>query len=99
MEFMKMYEKWLSSPALSDQEKAQLESIRGDEKEIESRFFDQLAFGTLHHFHSPSSHQQCQIPRKQRASSHLLISAISVSNTLTHHLCLNIILWPPDAKS
>ena len=46
MDFMMEYEKWLSSPALSDQEKAELEAIRGDEKEIESRFYDQLAFGT-----------------------------------------------------
>ena len=46
MDFMKEYEKWLYSPALSDQEKAELEAIRGDEKEIESRFYDQLAFGT-----------------------------------------------------
>jgi phosphoglucomutase len=46
MDFMKTYEHWLSSPALSAQEKAELEAIRGDEKEIESRFFDQLAFGT-----------------------------------------------------
>ena len=46
MDFMKEYEKWLASPALSAQEKAELEAIRGDEKEIESRFYDQLAFGT-----------------------------------------------------
>ena len=46
MDFMKTYEHWLSSSALSAQEKAELEAIRGDEKEIESRFFDQLAFGT-----------------------------------------------------
>ena len=46
MDFMKEYEKWLNSPALSADEKAELEAIRGDEKEIESRFFDQLAFGT-----------------------------------------------------
>ena len=46
MDFMKEYEKWLASPALSAQEKAELESIRNDPKEIESRFFDQLAFGT-----------------------------------------------------
>ena len=38
MDFMKEYEKWLASPALSAQEKAELEAIRGDEKEIESRF-------------------------------------------------------------
>lgn len=46
MDFMKEYEKWLASPALSAQEKAELEAIRGDEKEIESRFYDQLSFGT-----------------------------------------------------
>ena len=40
------YEAWLNSPALSAKEKAELESIRSDEKEKESRFFDQLSFGT-----------------------------------------------------
>jgi phosphoglucomutase len=46
MSYQETYEKWLSSPALSPQEKAELESIRGDEKEIESRFFGPLEFGT-----------------------------------------------------
>ena len=46
MSYRENYENWLNSPALSQEEKAELESIRGDEKEIESRFFDQLAFGT-----------------------------------------------------
>ena len=46
MDFMKEYEKWLNNPALSAEEKAELEAIRNDEKEIESRFFDQLSFGT-----------------------------------------------------
>ena len=46
MDFMKEYEKWLSSPALSPEEHAELEAIRNDPKEIESRFYDQLAFGT-----------------------------------------------------
>ena len=46
MDYKQTYEKWLSSPALSAGEKAELESIRTDEKEIESRFFDQLSFGT-----------------------------------------------------
>ena len=46
MEFMKVYENWLNSPALNEAEKAELEAIRNDPKEIESRFFDQLSFGT-----------------------------------------------------
>ena len=46
MSYRENYEKWLHSPALSAEEKAELEAIQGDEKEIESRFFDQLAFGT-----------------------------------------------------
>ena len=46
MSYLETYEKWLSSPALSAEEKAELESIRGDEKEIEGRFFEQLSFGT-----------------------------------------------------
>ena len=39
MDFMKEYEKWLASPALSEQEHAELESIRDDEKEIRERYF------------------------------------------------------------
>ena len=46
MSYRENYEKWLASPALSPEEKAELESIQTDDKEIESRFFDQLSFGT-----------------------------------------------------
>ena len=46
MDFMQEYQKWLNSDALSAAEKAELEAIKDDPKEIESRFFDQLAFGT-----------------------------------------------------
>ncbi|MCD7946570.1 MAG: phospho-sugar mutase [Clostridiales bacterium] len=46
MSYKDTYEKWLNSPALSAEEKAELESIRDDEKEIESRFFGPLEFGT-----------------------------------------------------
>ena len=46
MDFMKEYEKWLASPALSAEEHAELEAIRNDPKEIESRFYAPLEFGT-----------------------------------------------------
>ena len=46
MSYRENYEKWLNSPALSADEKAELEAIKNDEKEIEARFFDQLSFGT-----------------------------------------------------
>ena len=46
MDYKKAYEQWLNSPALSQAEKAELAAIAGDEKEIESRFFSQLEFGT-----------------------------------------------------
>ena len=46
MDFMKEYEKWLSSPVLSDAERAELESIKNDPKEIETRFYGPLEFGT-----------------------------------------------------
>ncbi len=46
MDYKKAYEQWLSSPALSEAEKAELAAIAGDDKEIESRFFSQLEFGT-----------------------------------------------------
>ena len=46
MDFMKEYEKWLASPALSAEEHAELEAIRNDPKEIEGRFYGPLEFGT-----------------------------------------------------
>ena len=46
MDFMKEYEKWLASPALSGEERAELEAIKNDPKEIESRFYGPLEFGT-----------------------------------------------------
>ena len=46
MSYMETYQKWLESPALSAEEKAELQSIANDPKEIESRFFAPLEFGT-----------------------------------------------------
>ena len=46
MNYMQEYEKWLRSPALSPEERGELEAIRGDEKEIEARFYGPLEFGT-----------------------------------------------------
>ncbi|MCL2427464.1 MAG: phospho-sugar mutase [Oscillospiraceae bacterium] len=46
MNYREQYELWLNTPALSDAEKAELQSIASDEKEIESRFFSKLEFGT-----------------------------------------------------
>ena len=40
------YEKWLHSGVLTTEEVAELQAIAGDEKEIESRFFAPLEFGT-----------------------------------------------------
>ena len=46
MDYRKQYEAWLASPALSESEKEELRGIANDEKEIESRFFSRLEFGT-----------------------------------------------------
>ncbi len=46
MDYKQQYETWVKSPVLSDAERAELEAIRGDEKEIESRFYMFLEFGT-----------------------------------------------------
>ena len=40
------YQRWLDSPALSEEEWRELDAIKDDEKEIESRFFAPLEFGT-----------------------------------------------------
>lgn len=42
----KEYERWLDCPSLSESEWKDLHDIRHDEKEIESRFFAPLEFGT-----------------------------------------------------
>ena len=46
MNYIEQYNIWLNSPALTDAEKAELRAIAGDGKEIESRFFGRLEFGT-----------------------------------------------------
>ncbi|WP_369282667.1 phospho-sugar mutase [Oscillibacter sp. GMB15532] len=46
MEFMREYEKWLNSPALSQAEKDELSALKNDAKEIEARFYGPLEFGT-----------------------------------------------------
>ena len=46
MDFRKEYEKWLASAALSDAERAELEGMKEDPKEIEARFYGPLEFGT-----------------------------------------------------
>lgn len=40
------FQHWLDSPALNEEEWAELNAIAGDEKEIENRFFAPLEFGT-----------------------------------------------------
>ena len=46
MDYMREYEKWLHSGALTADEVKELEAIARDEKEIESRFYGPLEFGT-----------------------------------------------------
>ena len=46
LDYMREYEKWLHSGALTADEVKELASIADDEKEIESRFYGPLEFGT-----------------------------------------------------
>ncbi len=46
MGYMENYEQWLANPYFDAQTKAELESIKGNEKEIEDRFYMDLEFGT-----------------------------------------------------
>ena len=46
MDYMQEYEAWLSNPALTNKERDELRAVAGDVKEIESRFFSRLEFGT-----------------------------------------------------
>ena len=46
MEYMKRYEEWVNSSSFDPETKAELEGIRGDEHEIQERFYKDLEFGT-----------------------------------------------------
>ena len=46
MSYQERYARWLASPALSPQEKAELEAMKDNSAEIEDRFFSMLEFGT-----------------------------------------------------
>ncbi len=46
MDYMSEYKHWLESGVLTAEEKAELEAIKDDPKEIESRFYGPLEFGT-----------------------------------------------------
>ena len=46
MNYKTLYEEWLTDPYFDADTKAELESIRGDEKEIKERFYKDLEFGT-----------------------------------------------------
>ena len=46
MDYMKIYEKWLTDPYFDEDTKKELEAIRGDEKEIKECFYTELEFGT-----------------------------------------------------
>ena len=44
--YKELYDKWLNSPALTEEEKLQLKSVENDEVEKEDRFYKELEFGT-----------------------------------------------------
>ena len=46
MDYVKEYERWLNYPELDSELKAELEEIKGNDKEIKERFSVPLAFGT-----------------------------------------------------
>ena len=45
-EYLVKYEKWLNDPCFDENTKKELESIKGNDKEIEDRFYKELEFGT-----------------------------------------------------
>ncbi len=44
--YEKRYEEWLNNPIIDEKSKEKLRSIKGNEKEIEDRFYKDLEFGT-----------------------------------------------------
>ncbi len=45
-EILKKYEEWLNNPTFDEETRRELEQIKGNEKEIEDRFYKELEFGT-----------------------------------------------------
>ena len=46
MDYIKTYERWLTSEAVDDETKKELLSIKGNDDEIKERFYKELEFGT-----------------------------------------------------
>lgn len=46
MDYMKVYEEWITDPFFSEETKQELLAIKDDEKEIRERFYAELEFGT-----------------------------------------------------
>lgn len=46
LDYQKSYAQWLEDPAILEEDKAELRSIAGDDKEIQDRFYRELSFGT-----------------------------------------------------
>ena len=46
MNYRQEYEKWLASPALSEDERTELKALEGNDKELKARFYGPLEFGT-----------------------------------------------------
>ena len=46
MEYFKKYESWLNNPAIDEETKEELKKIKGNNGEIEDRFYKDLEFGT-----------------------------------------------------
>ena len=46
MSYQEVYESWLTNPYFDEDTKAELEELKGNDKEIEERFYKELEFGT-----------------------------------------------------
>ena len=46
MDYLQKYEEWITNPYFDEKTKAELLSIKGDDKEIKERFYKDLEFGT-----------------------------------------------------
>ena len=45
-DYKKTFERWLSSEVINEETRNELEAIKGNDKEIEERFYRELEFGT-----------------------------------------------------
>ena len=90
------YQRWLDSPALSEKEWNELNTIADDEKEIENRFFAphvcryNLFFACLKRYRFPNDRNGCGLQRPSGAHEWIMCPGLSHAFRLFYAFYISI---------